>query len=124
MAARRSTSGPGHGRSSPCRTASNRRTWRRTPTPASPRTARSARPRRSQADESVAVFGAVVNATLGPSGTDGDRVPPDALTTAVHAVFLGVTALAVAMLAAVLLMPRDRGRLRTPAQETSGVAAG
>jgi EmrB/QacA subfamily drug resistance transporter len=72
----------------------------------------------------VAVFGAVVNATLGTSGVEGDRVAPEALTTAVHSVFLGTTVLAVAMLAAVLLMPRDRGRAQTPAQGATEVAAG
>jgi EmrB/QacA subfamily drug resistance transporter len=72
----------------------------------------------------VAVFGAVVNATLGRSGVEGDRVAPEALTTAVHSVFLGTTVLAVAMLAAVLLMPRDRGRAQTPAQGATEVAAG
>ncbi|MGK5110751.1 MULTISPECIES: MDR family MFS transporter [unclassified Geodermatophilus] len=72
----------------------------------------------------VAVFGAIVNATLGRSGVEGDRVAPEALTTAVHHVFLATTVLAVAMLAAVLLMPRDRGRPQTPAQEATGVATG
>jgi EmrB/QacA subfamily drug resistance transporter len=72
----------------------------------------------------VAVFGAVVNATLRRSGVEGDRVAPEALTTAVHSVFLGTTVLAVAMLAAVLLMPRDRGRAQTPAQGATEVAAG
>jgi len=72
----------------------------------------------------VAVFGAVVNAALGRSGVEGDRVAPEALTTAVHSVFLGTTVLAVAMLAAVLLMPRDRGRAQTPAQGATEVAAG
>jgi EmrB/QacA subfamily drug resistance transporter len=72
----------------------------------------------------VAVFGALVNATLGGTMEDGDRVPPGALTTAVHHVFIGTTVLAVAMLAAVLLMPRDRQRTPTPAPETSEVAAG
>ena len=72
----------------------------------------------------VAVFGAIVNATLGGAGVAGDRVAPEALTTAVHHVFLGTTVLAVAMLAAVLLMPRDRGRVQTPAQEPTEVAAG
>jgi EmrB/QacA subfamily drug resistance transporter len=71
----------------------------------------------------VAVFGAIVNATLGGSGAQGDRVAPGALTTAVHHVFLGTTVLAVAMLAAVLLMPRDHDRVQTPAQKTSEVAA-
>ena len=72
----------------------------------------------------VAVFGAIVNATLGRSGVEGDRVAPEALTTAVHSVFLGTTVLAVAMLAAVLLMPRDRGRAQAPAQGATEVAAG
>jgi MFS family permease len=73
----------------------------------------------------VAVFGAIANATLGRSaGVEGDRVAPDALTTAVHSVFLATTVLAVAMLAAVLLMPRDRGRAQTPAEETTEVGTG
>src|SRR4051794_26333441 len=65
----------------------------------------------------VAVFGAIVNATLGRSGAEGDRFLPEALTTAVHHVFLGTTVLAVAMLAAVLLMPNDRGLAQAPAQD-------
>jgi Na+/melibiose symporter-like transporter len=72
----------------------------------------------------VAVFGALVNATLGRSDLGSDRVAPAALTTAVHHVFLATTLLAVVMLAAVLLMPRDRGRVRTPTQETIEIAAG
>ena len=72
----------------------------------------------------VAAFGALVNATLGGSEVDSDRVAPEALTTAVHNVFLGTTMLAVAMLAAVLLMPRDRGRVQTPPQEPIEVVAG
>src|SRR3954467_14473162 len=72
----------------------------------------------------VAVFGAIVNATLGGSGLQGDRVVPAALTTAVQHVYLGTVVLAVVMLAAVLLMPRDRGQARTPAQPATEVAAG
>jgi MFS family permease len=72
----------------------------------------------------VAVFGAIVNATLGRSGEAGGRVAPEALTTAVHHVFIGTAVLAVAMLAAVLLMPRDRGGARAPAAETAEVASG
>jgi EmrB/QacA subfamily drug resistance transporter len=72
----------------------------------------------------VAVFGAIVNATLGGSGVESDRVPPEALTTAVQHVFLGTAVLAVVMLAAALLMPRERGRVQTPAQETIELAAG
>ena len=37
----------------------------------------------------VAVFGAIVNATLGGTAVEGGRVAPAALTTAVHHVFLG-----------------------------------
>ena len=59
----------------------------------------------------VAVFGAIVNATLRGSGASAAaRCAAGALTTAVHHVFLATVVLAVAMLAAVLLMPRDRGR--------------
>jgi MFS family permease len=72
----------------------------------------------------VAIFGAIVNATLGRSAVETDRVGPDALTTAVQHVFLGTAVLAVAMLAAVLLMPRDRGQAQIRAQQTSEVAAG
>jgi MFS family permease len=72
----------------------------------------------------VAVFGAIVNATLGGSEVDSGRVSPEALTAAVHHVFLGTTGLAVVMLAAALLMPRDRGREQTPAQEPTELATG
>jgi EmrB/QacA subfamily drug resistance transporter len=72
----------------------------------------------------VAVFGAIVNATLGGSGAKSERVMPEALTTAVHHVFVGTTLLAVAMLAAVLLMPRDRGPGPTPAQESIELTSG
>ena len=72
----------------------------------------------------VAVFGAIVNATLGGAELESDRVAPAALTTAVHSVFLGTTVLAVAMLAAVLVMPRDRGRGPAPARDGTDVAAG
>jgi EmrB/QacA subfamily drug resistance transporter len=64
----------------------------------------------------VAAFGAIVNGTLGAASLEGGRVPAGLLTTAVHHVFVATTALAVLMLAAVLLMPRDRGA--APAQAT------
>jgi EmrB/QacA subfamily drug resistance transporter len=70
----------------------------------------------------VAVFGAIVNATAGSA--DGGRVAPEALTTAVHNVFLATAVLAVVLLAAVLLMPRDRNRPATPIQQTAEVASG
>jgi MFS family permease len=72
----------------------------------------------------VAVFGALVNATVGGSAGAGDQVSPAALTIAVHHVFLGTTVLAGTMLAAVLLMPRDRGRAPAPTQEVSEIVAG
>jgi EmrB/QacA subfamily drug resistance transporter len=61
----------------------------------------------------VAVFGAVVNGTLGTATVDG-HVPPGPLTHAVHQVFLGTVAVALLMLVAVAFMPRDR-RTPTPA---------
>jgi len=70
----------------------------------------------------VAVFGAVVNATLGRSGVDTDRVAPSLLTTAVQHVFLGTAVLAGALVVAVLLMPRPRRQAATP--EPAEVAAG
>jgi EmrB/QacA subfamily drug resistance transporter len=70
----------------------------------------------------VAVFGAIANATIGGSGIDG-RVRPEALTTAVHHVFVATTLLSVAMLAAVLFMPRDRNRAPAPATAAPEVAA-
>jgi EmrB/QacA subfamily drug resistance transporter len=72
----------------------------------------------------VAIFGAIVNATLGRSAVENGRVAPGALTTAVHHVFLGTAVLAVAMMIAVLLMPRDRGRAQVPGHETSELAVG
>jgi len=69
----------------------------------------------------VAVFGAIANATIGSSGVEGGHVSPAALTTAVHHVFLATTLLSVAMLAAVLFMPRDRDRATVPA--TAGTEA-
>jgi EmrB/QacA subfamily drug resistance transporter len=71
----------------------------------------------------VAVFGAVVNATLGGASVEGG-VDPAALTGAVHHVFLGTAALAVVMLAAVLLMPRDRAGAAVPGPATAEAAAG
>jgi hypothetical protein len=72
----------------------------------------------------IAVFGALVNASLGRSGVQTDSVPPGPLTVAVHSVFLGTTVLAVVMLAAVLLMPRDAGRVRPTAPESVEAGAG
>jgi EmrB/QacA subfamily drug resistance transporter len=72
----------------------------------------------------VAVFGALVNATLGGAELESAGVSPGALTTAVHSVFLGTAVLAVVMLAAVLLMPRDRGRAPTPLLQEADAAAG
>ncbi|TNM67801.1 MFS transporter [Streptomyces sp. NP160] len=60
----------------------------------------------------IAVFGAVVNASLGgrsvESGSAGGSVAPGELSDAVHLVFLGVVALAAVLLLAVVLMPKDR----------------
>jgi MFS family permease len=56
----------------------------------------------------VAVFGAIVNATLGGTATANGHVAPEVLTTAVHHVFVGTTVLAGVMLCGALSMPRDR----------------
>ncbi|CCH87833.1 Major facilitator permease [Modestobacter italicus] len=71
----------------------------------------------------IAVFGAVVNATLRGQDVGSDGVSPAALTTAVHHVFQGTVLLTVALLAAVLLMPRDRRRAQAPAEEHSDEVA-
>ena len=72
----------------------------------------------------VAVFGAIANATLGRSSTQTGQVAPHALTTAVHHIFLGTAVLALAMMTAVLLMPRDGRRMKSSAQESRGIAVG
>jgi EmrB/QacA subfamily drug resistance transporter len=63
----------------------------------------------------VAAFGAIANATLGPSrggsGTSSGGHSAAALTTATHHVFIGVVGLTIGMLAAVLAMARD-GRIQ------------
>ncbi|MGY1807019.1 MDR family MFS transporter [Blastococcus sp. SYSU D00669] len=56
----------------------------------------------------VAVFGAVVNASLGTTSVESGDVLPGPLSTAVHQVFLATAAVSLVMLAAVALMPRDR----------------
>ncbi|MGY1802373.1 MDR family MFS transporter [Blastococcus sp. SYSU D00922] len=71
----------------------------------------------------IAVFGAIVNASVGSADVAGDDVPPGLLTTAVHHVFLGTVVLAVVMLVAVLLMPRDRGAAAAPVPGSSEAAA-
>jgi hypothetical protein len=71
----------------------------------------------------VAVFGAIVNATLGEADLASDRVSPGSLTAAVHHVFLATAVLAVVMLVAVLLMPRDRGQVPPPLPESPEPAA-
>ena len=62
----------------------------------------------------VAVFGAVVNGTLGTAALDSGHVQAGPLTTAVHQVFLGTVGVAVLMLVAVALMPRDRRTAPAP----------
>jgi MFS family permease len=67
----------------------------------------------------IAVFGAIVNATLGDADLATDQVLPGSLTAAVHHVFLATAVLAVVMLGAVLLMPRDRGQVRPPVPDST-----
>jgi len=54
----------------------------------------------------VAIFGAVVNGTLGAASLETGEVAPAPLTTAVHHVFLGTVAVSVVLLVTLLLMPR------------------
>ncbi|YAL84706.1 MDR family MFS transporter [Dermacoccaceae bacterium W4C1] len=60
----------------------------------------------------VAIFGAIANAALGVRvgghQVTPDSVDPDRLAHAVHLVFVGSVALAVVMILAVAMMPRDR----------------
>ena len=72
----------------------------------------------------VAVFGAIVNATLGGSAAENGHVSPTALTTAVHHVFVGTTILAAIMLMGALLMPRDHDRAPTSIQQEVEAGAG
>lgn len=74
----------------------------------------------------IAVFGAVVNASLGGRSADSGTVAPAELADAVHLVFVGVVALAVVLLLAVLLMPGDRPaprRDQEPDPDASALAA-
>lgn len=54
----------------------------------------------------VAVFGAVVNSTIGATSLDGAELDAGALAGAVHHVFLATAGTAVLLLVAVLFMPR------------------
>ncbi|TWH71867.1 MFS transporter [Modestobacter roseus] len=73
----------------------------------------------------VAAFGAVVNGTLGSASLESADVGPDALTGAVHSVFLATAGVAVLLLVAVLLMPRgDRPAAAQPATTETTAAAG
>jgi EmrB/QacA subfamily drug resistance transporter len=71
----------------------------------------------------VAVFGAIVNGTLGASGVANAAAAPQVLTTAVHHVFLGTAAVAVLMLVGVLLMPPDRHPIAPVPSDTAEVGA-
>ena len=51
-------------------------------------------------------------------------MPPEALATAVHHVFLATAVVAAVMLCAVALMPRTRDGAQVPAQKTAEVGAG
>ncbi|MGY1844858.1 MDR family MFS transporter [Modestobacter sp. SYSU DS0875] len=65
----------------------------------------------------VAAFGAVVNGTLGTASLESAEVGPDALTGAVHGVFVATAGMAVLLLVAVALMPREeRSTEPTPAE--------
>jgi len=63
----------------------------------------------------VAAFGAVVNATLGAASLEGAALDPDALSSAVHHVFIATAGGSVLLLLAVLLMPRGDRPVAPPA---------
>ena len=58
----------------------------------------------------VAIFGAIVNAAVigGEQQPDLERLPPEALATAIHSVYIGTGVIALVMIAGVLLMPGGR----------------
>jgi EmrB/QacA subfamily drug resistance transporter len=53
----------------------------------------------------IAVFGAIVNASVGVHAADAKHLPPGVLAPAIHAVFLGTTAVALVALLGIVLMP-------------------
>jgi MFS family permease len=53
----------------------------------------------------IAVFGAIVNASVGGHAADAKHLPPAMLAPAIHAVFLGTTAVALVALLGIVLMP-------------------
>ena len=78
----------------------------------------------------VAIFGAVVNASLGirvgSQAVSPDSVEPGRLADALHPVFIGATIAAVLLIACVAILPRGRADLTTapasaPSQQESGV---
>jgi EmrB/QacA subfamily drug resistance transporter len=62
----------------------------------------------------IAVFGAVVNASVPAGTTDPRHLPTDVLATAIHGVYLGTVAVALVVVIAITIMPGG-----TPATETS-----
>jgi EmrB/QacA subfamily drug resistance transporter len=53
----------------------------------------------------IAVFGAIVNASVAVHTADPKHLPKDLLATAIHAVFLGTGAVALVVIVAIALMP-------------------
>lgn len=53
----------------------------------------------------IAMFGAIVNASVAAGAADVEHLPPDLLERAIHAVYLGTGAVAVAVVAAIMFMP-------------------
>jgi EmrB/QacA subfamily drug resistance transporter len=53
----------------------------------------------------IAVFGAIVNATVATGSPDPQHLPADVLANAIHAVYLGTGAVALAVIVAIMFMP-------------------
>jgi MFS family permease len=68
----------------------------------------------------VAAFGAIVNGVvagrLGGATTELELLPPDVLAPAIHTVFLVSTCVAVILVAAGLLMPRNPSKAEATGQ--------
>jgi EmrB/QacA subfamily drug resistance transporter len=57
----------------------------------------------------IAVFGAIVNAAVtADTGVDPEHLPPDVLEPAIHGVYLGTAAVALAVVVAIMVMPGGR----------------
>jgi EmrB/QacA subfamily drug resistance transporter len=71
----------------------------------------------------IAVFGAIVNAAVGTTGDDVKHVPAGVLAPAIHSVYLGTGAVAVATVLAIMVMPGGR-HTESPTETATATTAG